>query len=440
MPNHAIENSATIKATDDRRTATAPAALLLAVLVLAAGCSDITGLKQSNPGEIEASDVYRPANAQLLVNGAMSDFECAYTRVVTGSGLLSDELRNVFASSINYDYDRRTIIPTQPYAGGCGGAQFPGIYTSLSRARGAADTTYARMAEWTVEEVPNRDGLLGRLAAYGGLSLSLLGEVMCTAAIDAGPELTSEQLFQEAHSRFDAAIGHATAAGDDTILHLAYLGRARVRLNLGDLSGARDDAMEIPAGFNVSTTPAAVDTRLQNMVFVHVNQSQFSAVGESYRGLTVGGEPDPRVETTDAGTVGSAGAPVWTADKYPTVTTPIPVAKYAEAQLIIAEALIADDDLPGAESAINAARNSGRAGMPQYDATGQSAAEVTAQLVEERRRELFLEGRRLWDVRRLNLPLVPAAGEPYEYGGGVYGDQRCFPLPDVERNNNPNIS
>jgi starch-binding outer membrane protein, SusD/RagB family len=62
-----------------------------------------------------------------------------------------------------------------------------------------------------------------------------------------------------------------------------------------------------------------------------------------------------------------------------------------------------------------------------------------AQLVEERRRELFLEGRRLWDVRRLDLPLVPAPGEPYEIGGGEYGAQRCFPLPDVERNNNPNI-
>ena len=25
-------------------------------------------------------------------------------------------------------------------------------------------------------------------------------------------------------------------------------------------------------------------------------------------------------------------------------------------------------------------------------------------------------------------------------GGGTYGDQRCFPLPDIERNNNPNIA
>jgi starch-binding outer membrane protein, SusD/RagB family len=63
-----------------------------------------------------------------------------------------------------------------------------------------------------------------------------------------------------------------------------------------------------------------------------------------------------------------------------------------------------------------------------------------AQLVEERRRELFLEGHRLGDIRRYNLAMSPAAGTAYPGGGGTYGSQSCFPLPDVERINNPNIS
>ena len=34
---------------------------------------------------------------------------------------------------------------------------------------------------------------------------------------------------------------------------------------------------------------------------------------------------------------------------------------------------------------------------------------------------------------------TPAAGTPYQrQKGGVYGSQLCFPLPDVERANNPN--
>jgi hypothetical protein len=65
---------------------------------------------------------------------------------------------------------------------------------------------------------------------------------------------------------------------------------------------------------------------------------------------------------------------------------------------------------------------------------------VQAQIVEERRRELFLEGHRLGDIRRLGLTITPAAGATFPGGGGVYGTQTCFPLPDVERINNPTIA
>jgi starch-binding outer membrane protein, SusD/RagB family len=415
------------------------AALALLSVVLLAGCDDVLSLTQSNPGQLDAGDVYTPKNAQLLVNGILSDFECAYSRVVTASGLLGDELEAAIGSANVFHYDRRTLLPTHPYSGACGGAQLPGVYTSLARARASADTIYARIAEWSPAEVEDHERLLGVASTYGGWGLSIMGENMCTSAIDAGPELSSTQLFEEARSRFDLAIAHATAAGDQTTLNLARLGRARIRLNLGDLPGARQDAATIPAGFSVGTTSAATDTRLQNIVYIHTHRDFFSTVGSTYRGVELNGAPDPRVEVRNTGSISTAGAEVWVPEKYATVTSSIPLATYAEAQLIVAEALVAENDLAGAAQAINAARNSGRAGMPQYSAAGQTAAQVQAQLVEERRRELFLEGRRLWDVRRLNLPLVPAAGTPYTRGGGVYGDQRCFPLPDVERNNNPNI-
>ncbi|MBC8088785.1 MAG: RagB/SusD family nutrient uptake outer membrane protein, partial [Phycisphaerae bacterium] len=65
--------------------------------------------------------------------------------------------------------------------------------------------------------------------------------------------------------------------------------------------------------------------------------------------------------------------------------------------------------------------------------------QVLATIIEDRRRELFLEGHRLGDIRRYSIPLAPAAGAAYP-GGGAYGTQSCFPLPDVERINNPNIA
>lgn len=411
-----------------------------AIVLVVVACSDLTNLKQSNPGQLSTGTLYVPANAQLLVNGAISDFECAYSRYVVGTGVLGDELVNAIANTANIDYDRRTIPSNGPYGTGtCAtGNQQAAIYSPVSTARGSADTVLARLRSWSDAEVPNRTKLIGQSAAYAGYSIVLLGESMCSAAINVGPELTPAQLFAEAKLRFDAAVLAATTANDATTLNFALLGRARAQLDLGNVAAAATDAAAIPATFVVNTSPDAVNVRRQNWVFVSTAQSFWASIDPSFRTVTINGARDPRVLVTNTGKTGTAAnTPIWTADKYPLITTPIPVARYAEAQLIIAEAKVASGDLTGAAAAINAARNT-RAGLPAYDPAGQTAAQVLAQVIEERRRELFLEGHRFGDVRRYNLPLIPAPGAPY-VAGGTYGDQKCFPLPDVERINNPNI-
>ena len=72
-------------------------------------------------------------------------------------------------------------------------------------------------------------------------------------------------------------------------------------------------------------------------------------------------------------------------------------------------------------------------------AAARAQHEELSRVREERRRELFLEGHRLYDTIRFNLPLVPAAGAVFPNGGGTYGNNKCLPLPDVERLNNPSI-
>jgi hypothetical protein len=413
---------------------------LLLVAPAMTGCGDIFGLKQENRGQLTADAAYTPANAQLLVNGVIADFECAYVRYVTGSAILGDELINAISNTSGFDLDRRTLNLNSPYAGGCGGPQLPGIYTALSTARGTADVAYENLSGWTDAQVANRVMLMAQVATYGGYSLVLLGEGMCSCAIDVGPELTQAQVFAEALIRFDRAIADATSANDADMLNLARLGRARALLNTGQLAQAGTEAAQIPADFVVNTSMDVSNVRRQNLPFLHLFQNLWSSVDPSYRDLTLDGEPDPRVDVTDSGLTGTGTTiQVWQTSKYPAVTTPVPVARYAEAQLILAEARIDAGDLDGAAAAINAARNSGRTDMPQFDATGMTAAEVRDQLIEERRRELFLEGRRLYDVQRFDLPLEPAPGTPY-LTTGTYGDQRCFPLPAVERNNNPHFS
>jgi hypothetical protein len=263
---------------------------------------------------------------------------------------------------------------------------------------------------------------------------------MCSAAINVGPELTPAQLFAEAKTRFDSAVTAATTANDATTLNFALLGRARTLLDLGQPAAAGTDAAKIPAGFIVNMSTDGVNTRRENWVFVSINNGNWSTIDPSFRGLTVNGVPDPRVAVTNTNKAGTTqGTFIWTADKYPTLATVMPIARYAEAQLIIADAKLAANDVAGAVAAINAARAT-HAGLPAYDATGQTAAQVLTQLVEERRRELFLEGHRLGDLRRYKLPMIPLAGTAYTLAGGVYDQQSCFPLPDVERINNPNIA
>lgn len=419
-------------------------AFLTCSLLAAAACRDLTALKQDNPGQLSAATIYTPVNAQLLVNGTIADFECAFSRYVVGTGLFTDELATAIANTANWDYDRRTFTPAGPYGTAtCGNNQQPPIYTTLSTARASGDTIAAKLRGWTDAEMPlgvNRMKLIGQAAAYAGYSLVLLGEAMCSGAINLGPELTPTQIFEEAKARFDSAVVAATAANDGVTLNFALLGRARTLLNLKNPAAAAIDAAKIPPGFVVGTSTDAVAVRKQNTVFTSINNSNWATVDPSFRSLTVDGVPDPRVAVTNTGKAGTvAGSQIWTPNKYPSVTTSIPIARYAEAQLIIAEARVAAGDPAGAAAAINRVR-AARPTLPAYSATGKAAAEVLADIVEERRRELFLEGRRLGDLRRYGLPIVPAAGLPYPGGGGTYGALSCFPLPDVERINNPTIA
>jgi hypothetical protein len=93
---------------------------------------------------------------------------------------------------------------------------------------------------------------------------------------------------------------------------------------------------------------------------------------------------------------GDARRPFWRADKYPARTTGIPLAKGTEMRLIEAEARLRANDVAGAVAKINEVR--AFRSLPSVTATAADAA--WALLVRERGLELWLEGRRLGDLRR----------------------------------------
>jgi hypothetical protein len=101
----------------------------------------------------------------------------------------------------------------------------------------------------------------------------------------------------------------------------------------------------------------------------------------------------------------------------------------------MAEAALDAGQLQDAVDIINVLHDA--VGLPDF--VSNDAAEIRDQLIYERAAELFLEGQHMQDLERFNLPLVPAPGTP-AYHGGFYSDQICFPLPEVEYLNNPNIN
>jgi hypothetical protein len=111
------------------------------------------------------------------------------------------------------------------------------------------------------------------------------------------------------------------------------------------------------------------------------------------------------------------------------VSTPIRFASTAEARLIEAAAR-------GGQAAVDIINALRPAALPRY--TGGTDAQIKAQIVEERRREFFLEGRRLGDLRRYGGFEEHTWGKN-PYVGYEYGRTQCFPLPDSEVSGNPNV-
>lgn len=429
------------RSTACRLTSRTVSLALLGMAPLLSACDVGKILEQEVPSRVGAATLTDPAFAQLLVDGAAGDLECALTQYIVATGLVGDELLDAQLSQAGWDFDRRTIFPASaPYGTTqCGAAQVPGLYLPLSVARFQADDVLLKLQGWTDAQVPNRSQLIGQSAAYAGFSLVLLGEAMCSAAIDLGPELTRTQLFTEAESRFSTAISAAQATNNQSVLDAARIGRARARLNLGKLAEARTDAVLVPDNVRWVATYSSAIPRRENVVWSHMYRGLFSTVDSSYRNVTWSGVPDPRVGVVDAGVNGADGKTrIFRHTKYPLVSSPIPIARSAEARLVVAEADLAAGNPASAVTIINQLHSS--AGIPPY--IGGTAAEIKAQIVEERRREFFLEGQRLGDIIRYGQTVRPLAGTAFSKGGTYgpgTGSQICFPLPDVERNNNPSI-
>jgi hypothetical protein len=414
--------------------------IVLGAVAGISGCGLIDRLTTAtSPTLVQASAFEQPGNAATLLNSAIGDFECALGNYALFAGTMSDELqwsgagsqaweavdaRTSETSGFNAAYAQGTC--SSPYQG-----DVPGVYVPLSTARYDADHLIQLLDGWTTSQVPQKVDIEATAAAYAGYSYVEMGEGMCSAAFDLGPALTSVQIFQRAADRFTRALQLATQSADTNIQSMALVGRARAQLDLGDMAAAEADAQRVPLGYVQTAGFSLISPRRENPVYVSNIFTEEITIEAAYRTFN-----DPRVGVVDQGHPSSAGLPVWHQTKYPDATTPIAIATGVEAELIVAEAELTAGHVGAAVAAINTVRTRPGVGLAPLSAT--DPAVVEADLIRERQAEFFIDGHRLYDIRRFNMALDPPGGANYPLGG-QYGSERCLPLPDVESANNPNI-
>lgn len=425
-------------------------------MILLAGCD----LGVSNPALIEETDLDTPNAVPAIVNGALGSFGIATTingaaGVYSASAILSGEL--VHSGS---------WVPPREISEGIPNNESPenqSHWGNTSQARWQAEDAAEKVQELVSDPSSNQWVALAQL--YAGFSNRILGEMFCDAVINGGPLEPHTAFSERAVTYFGDAAQTAQAGGHTNLRFAALAGRAQARLMLGQVDQAVADASQVPTDFVYahvhSENSNSEHNGVHNWAFRGDNGFQYSVWGTEFAGYGVdsfnpGAGGDPRVGFRSVNAAGNAQIggdnrrPVWRAEKYPARNSPIPLAKGTEMRLIEAEALLRAGNVPGAVGKINEVRAHHGLG----NASASTAAEGWELLIRERGIELWLEGRRLGDLRRwgqdgTTAPFAQiqvvgrvAAGQPATADptrNVQEGDPFCLRVSTNEIFSNPNL-
>jgi hypothetical protein len=404
----------------------------VAALALA-GCS----MDVSNPSVVEASTIDPLADARVFSLSAQQDFYVAYAgqggqngNYINISAIYSNETWSGAVRNETNDIGRHVIVDTNLDLN----SQF---WVPLQTAIGTNDQVLAVLKG---EPNFNTDIAVARSSLWSAFAIELLAESFCEGTLHVGPALTTAQMLDSAIVRFQQAITVAngiTGAEATKILNAARVGLARAYLQKGDNANAVTAATPVPPTFVASTTSiddAQARARLGNGVFL-TSSGTTQIAATPYR--TLG---DPRVTAADAGINAQDGRNrLWRQTKYAAVTAPVRIASGLEARYIIAEAQLKINGNTAPALALIAER---RTAGSQPPFTGTTTAQVLAELMDQRARDFWLEGKHLGDVIRnpSAAALVPPAGPPfYKPELGNFLPLACLPIPLAEKANNPNF-
>jgi hypothetical protein len=406
----------------------------VATLLLGAA---VTGCdyKVTNPGPVQDASLNAILAHEALATGAERIFSEALTYITHHGAVVAFETK---ASGLTGGAPGSVGHP-EKLRQGILNDQETGVHWQWSQqARWLGEDAVRRMQA----TVPNGDisKYAPALKAYiwAAYANRLLGENMCTGVIDGGAALDSKVYFTRADSEFTAAITIATALNDATRKNAAIAGRATVRADLGRWTDAVADANLIPTTFVFQALFSTLIPDEYNAVaFANLNQPHRSdtVLGTFYEAYYTQMK-DPRVAWSynpaiPFGGPAPEGQIKWEPPlKYTKTDSPENLATGREMRLIEAEAKLINGDAQGALTAINALRTA--TGVAVWPATT-DATTVWTDLKRERGIELWLEGRRLNDLRRWLADKRPGTQED------MTGRSLCFPVPLTEKQSNPNF-
>ncbi len=391
------------------------AALALMALA-AAGCDT----RITNPGPIQDSQLNTPGAMPILVNGMAGDLSVALGGYITREAETTGELTLAGNFTPDNFYAAGTIQPEDDIAD----------WANMQSARWSAEDGLARMKTVLGATFEN-DTLTPWAYLWAGFANRLLGENVCQAVIDGGAVQSDTVFFQRAESLFTRAYTLAQARKNTTVQTAALGGRASVRAAQGNWAGAVADATLVPTSFEFDAPFSTNTTREENTLASETISSRQASV---YGTVYAMSQADPRtpwdtVKTASGGVqVGQDGStPFFRQLKYTSLGSPVALTRGTEMLLLRAEAALMSGDVPGAMTLINEERSYYK--MSALTASDSAAADSILQ--SERGAVLWLEGRRLWDLRRW---LVNGTNTFLE------GRSTCLPVSSVEAGANPNAN
>jgi hypothetical protein len=419
-------------------------------------------LDTDQPNIVGVEDLDTPAGAATKRLGAISTFtlakdgdfnpvavpgnEDAFNDDSDGyilwSGILTDEFVNPGFIPSRTETDLRQATPVTAGLGQ--------LFQSLARARNGAEDAAASLQAFGTS--PDEDTGIPEMLALAGFTYIFFAEGFCSGVpvsrvvndqIEYGVPLTTVQLLDTAIVRFNTALLHPSIAAGDPIHSLASVGLARALVNKGreNLPLAAAAVAAVPADFVYETEHASSPAALHNGVAEAFTNGNFGVLDqEGGNGLNYVSAEDLRVQG-DSGIGADNNTETWFPSKYPSFDSPIPLADYVEAQLIIAESELEAGGIPAMTQRLSDLRDAG--GLDPSLATPGTPEAAQDLLFAERAFWLFATGHRLGDMRRLirqyqrDPETVFPTGEYYK--GLTYGTDVNLPLP-LRETNNPNVS